>query len=59
VDQNEEDEKELKGMCFTVIFAVARAGKCRFIRLVNTRRNNFGNDCLAISAWEIFGSLIE
>jgi hypothetical protein len=59
VGHNEEDEKELKGMCSTAIFAVARAGKCRFIRLVNIGRNHFRNDCLAISAWEIFGSIIE
>jgi hypothetical protein len=33
--------------------------ECRFIRLVNIGRNHDGEDCLCISAWEIFGSLIE
>jgi hypothetical protein len=35
------------------------SGECRFIRLVNSGGNHDGRDYLAISAWEIFGSLIE
>jgi hypothetical protein len=55
----EEDNEQLKGSHSTGTFAVAGCGKCRFIRLVNIGRNHFGNDALMISAWEIFGSLIE
>jgi hypothetical protein len=55
----EEDNKQLDGKWLTAIFAVAGGGECRFIRLVNIGRNHFGNDCLQISAWEIFGSLFE
>jgi hypothetical protein len=55
----EENNNQLNGPLFTATFAVAGGGECRFIRLVNIGRNHFGNDCLCISAWEIFGSLIE
>jgi hypothetical protein len=51
----EEDNRDR----FTGTFAVAGGGECRFIRLVNIGRNHAGNDRLKISAWEIFGSLIE
>jgi hypothetical protein len=54
----EEDSKQLNGSRFTATFAVA-GGECRFIRLVNIGRNHRGNDCLFISAWEIFGSIEE
>jgi hypothetical protein len=46
-------------MWLTGTFAVADGGECRFIRLVNIARNHLGNDCLFISAWEIFGNLIK
>jgi hypothetical protein len=55
----EEDNKQLNGSHFTATFAVADGGKCRFIRLVNIGRNHYGDDSLEISAWEIFGNLIE
>jgi hypothetical protein len=55
----EEDNKQLKGSKFSATFAVARGGGCRFIRLVNIGRNHRGSDLLSISAWEIFGSLVE
>jgi hypothetical protein len=55
----EEDNEQLKGKWFTATFAVAGGGECRFIRLVNIGRNHYGDDALWISAWEIFGSLIE
>jgi hypothetical protein len=55
---HEENNGQLNGSRFTGTFAVAD-GECRFIRLVNIGRNHYGNDCLAVSAWEIFGSLIE
>jgi hypothetical protein len=56
---HKEDSEELNGRWFTRTFAVAQAGPCRFIRLVNIGRNHRGNDLLWISAWEIFGTLIE
>jgi hypothetical protein len=55
----EEDNKQLNGKWFTATFAVADGEECRFIRLVNIGRNHRGNDCLRITAWEIFGSLID
>jgi hypothetical protein len=55
----EEDNQQLNGCQFTGTFAVAGGGAYRFIRLVNIRRNHIGNDGLWISAWEIFGSLLE
>jgi hypothetical protein len=55
----EEDNEQLNGADFTATFAVAGGGECRFIRLVNIGRNYWGDDQLQISAWEIFGNLIE
>jgi hypothetical protein len=55
----EENNKQLNGICFSATFAVAGGGECRFIRLVNIGRNHAGNDRIWITAWEIFGSLIE
>jgi hypothetical protein len=55
----EEDNEQLNGSRFTGTFTVAGGGACRFIRLVNIGRNHNGDDCLCISAWEIFGSLLE
>jgi hypothetical protein len=55
----EEGNKQLNGPRFTATFPVAGGGECRFIRLVNIGRDHFGNDTLVISAWEIFGSLVE
>jgi hypothetical protein len=54
-----ENNKQLNGSLFTGTFAVAGGGECRFIRLVNIGKNHFGDDTLVISAWEIFGALIE
>jgi hypothetical protein len=55
----EEKNRQLNGSRFTGTFAVAGGGEFRFIRLVNIGRNHAGDDCLSISAWEIFGSLVE
>jgi hypothetical protein len=55
----EEDNKQLNGSRFTATFPVVGGGECRFIRLVNIGRNHFGDDQLWITAWEIFGSLVE
>jgi hypothetical protein len=57
VDHRERNE-QFNGAYFTGTFAVAGGGECRFIRLVNIGRNHGKNDCLLISAWEIFGALI-
>jgi hypothetical protein len=56
---HEEDNKQLNGYLFIATFPVAGGEECRFIRLVNIGRNHMGNDCLVISAWEIFVNLIE
>jgi hypothetical protein len=55
----EEGNEQLNGSWFTGTFAVAGGGERRFIRLVNIGRSHAGDDCLLISAREIFGSLIE
>jgi hypothetical protein len=55
----EENNKQLNGSRFTCTFPVADDRECRFIRLVNIGRNHRGNDMLLISAWEIFGTLVE
>jgi hypothetical protein len=55
----EEDSEQLNGILFTGTFTVTGGEECRFIRLVNIGRNHHGDDMFLISAWEIFGSLIE
>jgi hypothetical protein len=55
----QEDKWEIQGEYFLRTFPVASCGECRFIRLVNIGRNQSDNDILCISAWEIFGSLIQ
>jgi hypothetical protein len=55
----EEDNEQLNGSRFTGTFAVADGGESRFIRLVNIGKNHYGDDQIVISAWEIFGSLVE
>jgi hypothetical protein len=55
----EKGNEQLNGKRFTCTFPVAGGGVCRFIRLVNMGKNHHGSDQLVISAWEIFGSLIE
>jgi hypothetical protein len=55
----EENNKQLNNSFKISGFAVASGRECRFIRLVDIGRNHGGNDCLHVSAWEIFGSLIE
>jgi hypothetical protein len=56
---HKEGSDELKGDKVTSTFAVSGAGPCRFIRLVQIGRNHFGTSRLFLSAWEIFGSLLE
>jgi hypothetical protein len=55
----EEDNKQLNSAYLTGTFAVAGGRECRFIRLVNVGRNHCGDDRILISAWEVFGNLIE
>jgi hypothetical protein len=55
----EADNKQLNGSYFTGTFPVVGGEECRCIRLVNVGKNHEGDDALLISAWEIFGSLIE
>jgi hypothetical protein len=55
----EDGDKHLNGIWSTATFAVAGGGEFRFIRLVNVGRTHQGNEGICISAWEIFGSLIE
>jgi hypothetical protein len=55
----QEDNKQLNGKWSIATFPVAGGGEWRFIRLVNIGRNHVGDDCIFISAWEIFGNLIE
>jgi hypothetical protein len=54
-----ENNNELNGKLLLRTFAVADAAPCRFIRLVNIGKNHWGNDQPCMSAWEIFGRLIE
>jgi hypothetical protein len=56
---HEEENKQVNGRWLTGTFAVTGCGECRFIRLVNLGRDHCRNDCLRISAREIFGSVIE
>jgi hypothetical protein len=54
-----EENNKLNGSWFTATFPVARGEESRFIRLVHIGKNPFGDDGIFISAWEIFGSLVE
>jgi hypothetical protein len=55
----EEDNRQLNDRRLTGTFSVAGGGECRFIRMVNIGRNHSGDDRILISAWEIFGILVE
>jgi hypothetical protein len=59
VIDNKEDNNELNGKVITKVFRVVVSEPCRYIRLVNIGMNHMGNDTLMISAWEIFGTLLE
>jgi hypothetical protein len=56
---HKEDNKELNGRYFIGTYAVAGAGACRFIRLVNIGRTHSRCDLVMLTGWEIFGSLFE
>jgi hypothetical protein len=56
---HEENNERLNGSRFTGTFTAAGGGACRLIRLVNIGKNHQGSDQLVVSAWEIFGNVIE
>jgi len=56
---HKEDNSAMNGSNAIRTFGVSRSEPCRFIRLVNIGRNHAGSDALIISAFEIFGSIVE
>jgi hypothetical protein len=54
-----EGNVQLNDFGGTATFQVSKNGVWRCIRLVNIGRNHFGDNCLCIGAFEIFGVLIE
>jgi hypothetical protein len=54
-----EDETSLKEMNQVAEFSVATVGRAQFIRLRQTEKNWHGTQCLAMSAFEIYGILEE
>jgi hypothetical protein len=58
VDRRERNS-EMNDRNVTRLFKVETREPRRFIRLVNIGRNHYGDDRLVISAWEVFGSLVE
>jgi hypothetical protein len=56
---HKKDNTDLNGSWLTQIFPVTRGGPCQFIRLVNIGRNHYGHDRIWITAWEIFGILLD
>jgi hypothetical protein len=54
-----EDNSDLNDQDVTRTFDVANYEMCRFVRLVNIGKNHRGNDCLCLSALEIFGCLVS
>jgi hypothetical protein len=58
IDRKRNNEELHSGNAIAT-FEVAKHEECRLIRLVNIGRNHSDDDCLHISSFEIFGSLIE
>jgi hypothetical protein len=54
-----ENNAELNEPLKTKVFEVCACDASRFIRLAQIGRNHYGNSELCISAWEIFGRVIE
>jgi hypothetical protein len=52
------DNKDFKDGLGTASFAVSNSAECRFIRLTQTGKNYYGNDCLYIDGFEVFGTLL-
>jgi hypothetical protein len=40
-------------------YAVSNSAECRFIRLTQTGKNRWAEDVLRITAFEVFGTLLE
>jgi hypothetical protein len=56
---HKENNIDLNGGNRIVLFEVNRREVCRLIRLVNLGKNWGNSEILVISAWEIFGTLLE
>jgi predicted nucleic acid-binding Zn-ribbon protein len=54
-----ENYSGIWGSNLTATFPVVGISGGRYVRLTNIGRNHFGDDCLIIAAFEIFGKLIE
>jgi hypothetical protein len=53
------DNEELNGKQLVGTFTATGGRASRFIRLVNIGRNHARTDIIWISAWEIFGFLLD
>jgi hypothetical protein len=58
IDQKTDNE-DFKDRWETAAFAVSNSAECRFIRLTQTGKTHYGNDDLAIQAFDFFGTLLE
>lgn len=54
-----QNRSELNGPMKAATFKVQNTVQCRFIRLTNIGETTRGDDYLHLSAWEIFGTLIQ
>jgi hypothetical protein len=59
VIDRQENTHELNGSMKTATFKLQTSVQCRFIRLTNIGNTTRGNDYVQLSAWEIFGSLVQ
>jgi hypothetical protein len=55
----QDTNSDLNGKNLTRLFAVKQTGECRLVRLVNIGRNHAGTDEMCVSAFELFGTVIE
>jgi hypothetical protein len=54
-----ENNRDLNGYNLTKTFAVQKEEMGRYVRLVNIGRNHHGTNALCLTAWELFGTLVE
>jgi hypothetical protein len=54
-----ENNNDVNGQNIVCIFSASAPCEARFIRLRQTGKNHIGGWCIMISAFEIFGTLIE
>jgi hypothetical protein len=59
VIDRQRNSSELSGPMKAVTFKLRKRIQCRFIRLTNIGGTTCGDNYLQLSAWEIFGSLIQ